>query len=267
MVHTYHDVAPPPALRPYVQAVRVDRHADPAAAPRSCRILPDGGGHILIQLYGEATPETLDPETVRVSVVGPRSVYTDVDLRRRLLTVAVQLRPGAAAALLGAPVADLADHAAPLSEIAPAMADRLVRQVSRAASPMDAVDVVGDALQAMRRAAPRPAVRDGVAAAVAHVQSTRGRASVQDVADAVGWSTRHLRAVCAEVVGLPPKRLARIVRIRQAVRRLRASDSPRLAGLALDNGFCDQAHMTREFRALLGEPPAAFARRLKPSAR
>jgi methylphosphotriester-DNA--protein-cysteine methyltransferase len=105
-----------------------------------------------------------------------------------------------------------------------------------------------------------------VAAAVAHVQSTRGRASVQDVADAVGWSTRHLRAVYAEVVGLPPKRLARIVRIRQAVRRLRVPDPPGLAALALDSGFCDQAHMTREFQALLGEPPAAFARRLTASA-
>jgi AraC-like DNA-binding protein len=257
---------PPPALRPYVQAVRVDRHADPAAAPRSCRILPDGGGHLLIQLYGEATPGTLDPETVRVSVVGPRSVYTDVDLRHRLLTVAVQLRPGAAAALLGAPVADLADHAAPLSEIAPMRASRLARRLAQAASPADAVDVVGDALQAMHRTSPRPAVRDGVAAAVAHVQSTRGRASVQDVADAVGWSTRHLRAVCAEAVGLPPKRLARIVRIRQAVRCLRVPDPPGLAALALDSGYCDQAHMTREFQALLGEPPAAFARRLTASA-
>jgi len=199
-------------------------------------------------------------------VVGPRSVYTDVDLRRRLLTVAVQLRPGAAAALLGAPVADLADRSVSLSEIAPMRARRLARRLAQAASPADAVDVVGNALQAMHRAAPRPAVRDGVAAAVAHVQSTRGRASVQDVADAVGWSTRHLRAVCAEAVGLPPKRLARIVRIRQAVRRLQVSGQSSLATLALDSGFFDQSHMTREFQALLGEPPAAFARRLTASA-
>lgn len=265
MIHTYHDVPPPPALQPYVQALRVDPHTDATAASRPCRILPDGGGHLLIQLYGAASPGTLDPDTVHVSVVGPRSVYTDVDLRRRLLTVAVQLQPGGAAALFGAPVGDLADQAAPLSAIAPALGARLGERVARADSAADAVGVVRTALCVRHQAAPPPSERDGLAAAVAHVQSTRGRVSVQEAADAVGWSTRHLRSVFAEQVGLSPKRFARIVRIRQAVRRLQVSDPPGLAALALDSGFCDQAHMTREFRALLGEPPGAFARRLKAS--
>jgi AraC-like DNA-binding protein len=269
MVHTYYDVAPSPTLRPYVQAIRVDRHADLAGASRPCRILPDGGGHLLIQMYGDATEPprgTLDPDVIRLSLVGPRSVYTDVDLHRRLLTVAVQLQPGGAAALLGAPVEDLTDCALPLSETAPAQADRLVGRLARVDSVANVVDVVCAELRALHRASPRPAIRSGVSAAVAHMQSTCGRMSVQDVAGAVGWSTRHLRSVFAETIGLSPKRLARIVRIRQAARRLQGSGSSALAALALGSGFCDQSHMTREFQALLGEPPATFARRLKASA-
>jgi len=266
MVHTYHDVPPPPALRPYVQAFRVDRHTDPSAADRPCRILPDGGGHLLIQMYGEATETPrgmLDPDVIRLSLVGPRSVYKDIDLRRRLLTVAVELRPAGTAALLGAPVVDLIDRSASLSEVASGLAERLAIRLAQAASVEDTVDIVRTALRAVHDAASRPSARDGLTAAVAHMQSTRGRVAVQDVASAVGWSARHLRSVFAETVGLSPKRFARIVRIRHAVRRLQNPNPPGLAALALACGFCDQAHMTREFQALLGEPPAAFFQRLR----
>jgi transcriptional regulator GlxA family with amidase domain len=127
----------------------------------------------------------------------------------------------------------------------------------------DTVDIVRTALRAVHDAASRPSARDGLTAAVAHMQSTRGHVAVQDVASAVGWSARHLRSVFAETVGLSPKRFARIVRIRHAVRRLQSPNPPGLAALALDSGFCDQAHMTREFQALLGEPPAAFFQRVR----
>jgi AraC-like DNA-binding protein len=40
-----------------------------------------------------------------------------------------------------------------------------------------------------------------------------------------------------------------------------------LAGLAAETGFYDQSHMTAEFRALMGVPPAAYAEGRLPVAR
>uniref|UniRef100_UPI00135ACF58 AraC family transcriptional regulator n=1 Tax=Agromyces humi TaxID=1766800 RepID=UPI00135ACF58 len=40
---------------------------------------------------------------------------------------------------------------------------------------------------------------------------------------------------------------------------LAAPDAPALADLAADLGFADQAHLTREFRAVIGETPRRYA--------
>jgi len=46
------------------------------------------------------------------------------------------------------------------------------------------------------------------------------------------------------------------IRVERAARLLRESDAP-LAGVASDAGFCDQSHMNRTFRRVLGRTPSA----------
>ena len=48
----------------------------------------------------------------------------------------------------------------------------------------------------------------------------------------------------------------------RACRLARTGTSSGWAGIAADSGFSDQAHLVREFAALAGEPPTAWARRL-----
>jgi len=50
-----------------------------------------------------------------------------------------------------------------------------------------------------------------------------------------------------------------VVRFDRASRALRRSRPAPLARLAAECGYHDQAHMTREFRALAGTTPAAYA--------
>ena len=57
---------------------------------------------------------------------------------------------------------------------------------------------------------------------------------------------------------MPPRRYLRLLRFQKAFERSRAAES--LAGHAADQGFADQAHMAREFRAMAGVP-AKQARR------
>ncbi|WTL36420.1 helix-turn-helix domain-containing protein [Nocardia sp. NBC_01503] len=56
-------------------------------------------------------------------------------------------------------------------------------------------------------------------------------------------------------MGVSPKHFARITRIRQVLAV--AGNTPR-SYLALTTGFYDQSHMTADFRAIMGVPPAAF---------
>jgi AraC-like DNA-binding protein len=97
------------------------------------------------------------------------------------------------------------------------------------------------------------------------------RARAEDVAAEIGLSVRQLRRRCHTVVGYGPKTLQRVLRFRRFVSRLDAGlpngqDVHDLATLAAQAGYADQAHLTRECRALAGLTPAALARQRGPAA-
>jgi transcriptional regulator GlxA family with amidase domain len=91
-----------------------------------------------------------------------------------------------------------------------------------------------------------------------------GRLRVAEVAARVGWSDRHLGERFRAETGLGLKEAARVVRF-DRVRRTLAARADRgcrldLAGLAVSGGFADQAHLTREWRALSGLSPTGWLR-------
>jgi AraC-like DNA-binding protein len=87
---------------------------------------------------------------------------------------------------------------------------------------------------------------------------------VSALAAGTGWSERHLTSRFRAEIGLTPKAAARVIRFDRArkllVRNLteHADASYRLADLAADCGYFDQAHLAREFRALAGCPPSQW---------
>lgn len=73
-------------------------------------------------------------------------------------------------------------------------------------------------------------------------------------AESIGLHPASLSRGFASVFGTTPARYRRIQRTRRAIRAL-ASNDGQLATLALDCGFADQAHMSREVTALAGVAP------------
>lgn len=110
--------------------------------------------------------------------------------------------------------------------------------------------------------------RDGVTVRpeVAHawhlLQRTRGRIPVGQLADRVGLSARHLTALFRREVGRSPKTVSRLMRFEHATTRIAASVRRHrrvdLAAVAADTGYCDQAHLTREFVRFTGVPPGTW---------
>ena len=71
-------------------------------------------------------------------------------------------------------------------------------------------------------------------------------------------SPRRLHELFVREVGVPPKRLARILRFREALERLATAPAVDLTRLALDCGYYDQAHLYRDFRALATMTPVDY---------
>jgi transcriptional regulator GlxA family with amidase domain len=74
------------------------------------------------------------------------------------------------------------------------------------------------------------------------------------LAAAVGLGERQLRRRFAAAVGYGPKTFARVARFRRALALVRARHPA--AAVAFAASYADQAHMTREMRALAGATPA-----------
>lgn len=80
------------------------------------------------------------------------------------------------------------------------------------------------------------------------------------------WARQHglaaetLSRGFVRVFGVTPRRWRFEARARRALQGLQAMDSGSLAGLALDAGFADQAHLTHAVVALTGHPPGHWRR-------
>ncbi|MHC1744894.1 MAG: DUF6597 domain-containing transcriptional factor [Syntrophobacteraceae bacterium] len=97
-----------------------------------------------------------------------------------------------------------------------------------------------------------------IAAAVAVIESDRGRVEVDRVARSVGLSTRQLERRFKERVGMSPKELCRISRFKNVYKQLDAIPFEGWASTALACGYYDQSHMIRDFKHYVGASPAAY---------
>lgn len=131
--------------------------------------------------------------------------------------------------------------------LSPGALGRSVRGLADRDVPLDALE---------------PAVtRHAGLAGKATVLLAEGR-RVSEVAAALNLSERHLRTVFADATGLSPTQFTRIRRVRFVLEHL---DRP-LGELAAHAGYYDQAHLTTEFRRVMGVPPGAFAAGHRPAA-
>jgi AraC-like DNA-binding protein len=94
------------------------------------------------------------------------------------------------------------------------------------------------------------------------IQLADGDATVDDVAEACGCTTRTLYNATVAECGLTPKQVARIVRMRRTIQLLTRSRRS-LGDAAAEAAFADQAHMSREFRSLLFSSPKNVVDRLR----
>jgi AraC-like DNA-binding protein len=162
----------------------------------------------------------------RLFVAGPATTAHVTSVRGR--TFGVRFRVGAAGAALGIPAAELRDMTVPLEDIW--------------GSGIEATDPHQLAEAVRRRGAADPLVR---------------AAATGTPRQALGIGDRQLRRRFLDAVGYGPKTLERILRFQRFL-ALAARSTDDLARLALDAGYADQAHLTRECTRLAGLPPAAL---------
>jgi AraC-like DNA-binding protein len=265
-----------------------DTRTDPeqiVAATRE-RVLPTGHAHLVFRLTD--TPLRLyDGENDRrghvvscAVVGGPRSSHYLRDISEPSRSVGAQLHPGAAELLFSVPADELADRHTPLEDLwgaeAAELRDRLLeagRDERPGSSPFRPAAVRGAhktggeeaqlALFESILAARLPRVR-GMHPAIAHaLERFNETDAVSEVVEECGYSHRRFIVLFRRAVGLSPKLYCRVLRFQRAIESGAADPAAAWVELALEAGYSDQPHLSREFRQITGLAPSEY-RELSP---
>lgn len=188
------------------------------------------------------------------TVVGP-----DASAANRILSpgtvVGLRFRPGAAAAWLGLPLDEIVGRELPMAEFWKSKAEQVAESLIEAKTPTRQAVVLQERMVAIAADfAPPPLEASALFAALGAANQNR----IAALPDQLNMSERTLRRWSHKHFGYGPKTLARILRM-QRVQAL-ASDTGQLVGLALEAGYADQAHLSREIQALCGMTAREFVR-------
>jgi len=162
----------------------------------------------------------------------------------------VRFRPGAAYPWLGVPLSEILNSRVLLAEFW-IEGGMVAEHVSAAPDSRAATKVLEEILLARLV---RVGQADRQIAFLRNAAAVKLRDSdlsgVQELSRRMGISERTLRRRCIDAFGYGFKTLQRILRFQRFFRLLTLSHDPNLAALALEAGFADQPHMSREVRRL-----------------
>jgi AraC-like DNA-binding protein len=173
-------------------------------------------------------------------------------------TVAALTRPGGLGAFIAGSAAQFTDRVVPLGPAIGADDGALLREIVAEPDEDARVRLLAAALE--RAVDPQRAVPAGQVAEVARLaEVNRDVRRLSDLCEAAGIGQRTLQRMFRHYAGVSPTWVIRRYRLIEAAEAVREGSRPRWADLAAGLGYADQAHLIRDFRAAIGQTPAAYA--------
>ncbi len=198
-------------------------------------------------------------EVHRSFVAGLYDGYADVAALGPAHCMQVDLTPLGARRFFALPMRELARRTVDLDLVAGRATDELAERLYLAAG-WPARFALLDAF-VRRRLAQAPPPSPAIAWAWQQLVASGGQVRIGRLARELGWSRKHQAERFAVEIGAPPKTVARILRFARTRRLILGGNAGHdWAGLAIDCGYADQAHLIREFRTLAGASPVRYAR-------
>jgi AraC-like DNA-binding protein len=203
---------------------------------------------------------------IEAGLYGPARRLAVRSLVGRGWTVAAMTTPGGLGALVDGSVARFTDRAAPLGTALGVDAAELAARVRAAADEPARVRLLADALVAALRP-DRIATAREVGAVARLAETDRSLRRLDELAERAGTAPRTLQRRFQQYAGVSPTWVLRRYRLLEAAEAVRDGAEVDWADLAAALGYADQAHLIRDFRAAVGQTPAAYARLQRPADR
>ena len=242
-------------LQPWVRSIWA--YASPDADVELELVMPRTEGQLLVNLFEPELRHWASRDRIarRIGPVGLQGAQTRpllIDTAQKRAVCGVAFATGGLTAFHEWPATDFTDAIVDAREVWGDAAERLhadLRAIEDGGAQVDRLEAF--LVERVRERAEEDArlrLRS---------DALRAGEGVTEAREQAGLSQRAMHALFDRRIGLRPKLFARIERFVAALDA--ASDRDSWADLALEVGFSDQAHFSREFAALAGQPPSRHA--------
>jgi AraC-like DNA-binding protein len=171
---------------------------------------------------------------------------------------AVKFRPGGFYPFVRVSISRFTDDVVSIKDAFGPQGLDLSRAILKSDDDSSCIAVVEGFLRSRRPQADENASR--VSEIVYAVAKEQAILKVHDLVDRYEMDKRALQRLFACYVGVSPKWVIQRYRLHEAAEQLAASATISQSELALSLGYSDQAHFVRDFKAIIGMSPAAYAR-------
>ncbi|MFC0029461.1 DUF6597 domain-containing transcriptional factor [Micromonospora chaiyaphumensis] len=240
---------PAPALRPWVEHYWLIDWA--LTDPFDQRVVPHPAVNVVFQAQ--------EGEAEHGVIAGVDTGLFTITLHGTGRVTGVQFRPGGFRPFWHRPVSELTARRVPLPAGSPPAGAPFAAGPVCPGSDDERCRRLDDLLTAWQPV-PDPLATEATAL-VEEIRADRSVLRVDDFARRHGLSTRRLQRLFLDHVGVGPKWVIRRYRLQEAIEQAAAGPLD-WSRVAADLGYADQAHLVREFTAVAGVSPAAYARSL-----
>lgn len=234
----YASFTPPSLLAPYIDAYWVVTTTGPATS----RILPDLCADFLFDLHSHTH-----------KIVGTMTTFHDAHSTSPSHILGIRFKPGGMAAFLGLPMQLITDQHLPGT----ALSIPLLKSLQDTIVQYDTLPEILRAISAcLLRALPDQHSR--MQAAIGMIRSSHGTIPPTALAAHVNMSPRNFERTFLQHIGTSAKTFSRIVRCLSAKKAMQTQPVSNLLALAIDYGYHDHAHFTKEFSLITGQRPSEY---------
>lgn len=251
----YTEVHPDRPLNRFVECIWTLTSPTPPIETQVERILPDGCVELILNFGSRFiqhidSDKKLQPRNFLVGqMTGPVLISPDGDVD----LLGIRFHPGGALPYLRVPMSEITDRIVELGALSSTLEAQLLSACLGITTPAARVAAIVSSLVENL-----PTAYDSNLMALAQiVVNSGGVVKVDRLASVAGISCRQLERRFLDGVGLGPKLLSRILRFQQVFRAVERADNS-WAGVAVECGYYDQAHLIRDFNMFARQTPAVL---------
>ena len=243
----------PEPLKDYVRCIRVMEVEPTAPETRPVRMLPCGCPELVIHA-GDAQPRCVLHGQMSRALIASRDPGSPAGVTGPG-SATFRFLPDGASALFGLRMDAMTDRCAPLAELCGRSGRQFEERSAYWRTMEERINAGAEFLLARKpRCTPDPLVRD----LVQRIEECRGQVALAALKRSFAISTRQLERRFTLAVGLTPKLFARILRLSWFAEHAERCAGRKLADIAREVGYFDQAHLNHDFKALTGVSPRRY---------